>query len=277
MPRREVVLAPGGRRLSLTISGPATPVAIVLEAGLGASGGTWGPVQQLTSRHVRTISYDRAGYGRSDRTTASRTLDDLACDLGVVVDAVDAERVVLVGHSWGGPIVRTYARTNRARLAGILLVDPSEEDAELHFGHVRGVRGRLGDTVLPALVHLALFLRSAFSVMAGTPRALWWDAVAGSITPRALVAMVREERQVVPGLLGLREHDDPVDDVPLCIISAQVDSRVERGLRHELVQAHRRRVERAGGTLVLAHHSKHMVPTSEPGLVAEHALGLTGL
>src|SRR5262249_14133777 len=62
----------------------------------------------------------------------------------------------------------------------------------------------------------------------------------------------------------------PTDvDVPLTVISGTRSSRMERRRRPELIAAHRRRAEQARqGRHVCADRSGHLVPFSEPALVA---------
>ncbi|MCS3842292.1 alpha/beta fold hydrolase [Microbacterium sp. AK031] len=103
-----MLTTPGGRRLRTMVRGSGDDL-VVLEAGLGMSGLYWGPVHELISAGSRVVAYERAGYGGSDADTDPRTLERLADDLGIVVDAVPHRRLVLIGHSWGGPIVRTAA------------------------------------------------------------------------------------------------------------------------------------------------------------------------
>src|SRR5690625_2269342 len=97
-----------GRHLHVVVAGTGTDL-VVLEAGLGAGALSWGPVLELLAPHCRVVAYDRAGYGRSDPDLRPRDLSRLADDLITVVGAVDHARLVLAGHSWGGPVVRLAA------------------------------------------------------------------------------------------------------------------------------------------------------------------------
>ncbi|WP_394275527.1 alpha/beta fold hydrolase [Luteococcus sp.] len=101
---------------------------VVLESGLGLSGLCWAPVANLLGGRVRVVAYDRAGYGTSTPGVGARTLDALAAGLVRVIEAQDARDVVLVGHSWGGPIVRRAVQLMPAgAVSALVLVDPSRQ------------------------------------------------------------------------------------------------------------------------------------------------------
>ncbi|MET7402474.1 alpha/beta fold hydrolase, partial [Dactylosporangium sp. NPDC005572] len=63
----------------------------------------------------------------SDDGPRPRTPARLADDLGALLGSLTGP-FVLVGHSWGGPIVRLLASRNAAPVKGLVLVDPSDEN-----------------------------------------------------------------------------------------------------------------------------------------------------
>ena len=79
------------------------------------------------ARFARTITYDRAGHGRSDSREAPCTLEELTADHLAVRAAVVDGPCVVVGHSYGGPIVRAGALTEPADVSGVVLVDEVSE------------------------------------------------------------------------------------------------------------------------------------------------------
>ena len=69
-------------------------------------------------------SYDRAGLGWSDPAPQPMSLDDRADDLRAMLSAAGLTGpLILVGHSYGGYIVRAFAKSQPERVAGIVLVD----------------------------------------------------------------------------------------------------------------------------------------------------------
>ncbi|WP_273943550.1 alpha/beta fold hydrolase [Kutzneria chonburiensis] len=97
---------------------------VVFEAGMSAPAASWVHTQRQVGARTRTLSYDRAGYGGSDPDPRDRTLERIADDLTGLLDAIGETRpVVLVGHSWGGPIIRLFAERHPRRVAGLVFVD----------------------------------------------------------------------------------------------------------------------------------------------------------
>jgi pimeloyl-ACP methyl ester carboxylesterase len=128
-PGERVTIAPG-RALNLRCTGKG-PQTVVLEAGGNADSTTWFRVQSLLSASTRVCSYDRAGYGFSDQGPMPRNLQGDVDDLHALIKAARVKApVLLVGHSLGSNIVRSYAQQHRDDVAGLVLVDPPEQGAQ---------------------------------------------------------------------------------------------------------------------------------------------------
>ena len=86
------------------------------------------PVLNLVGPLTRCIAYDRAGLGWSDPPSSLPTYDGMAQDLdALLVAAGEAPPFVFVGSSFGGLLVRAYCRRFLARVAGVVIVDASDE------------------------------------------------------------------------------------------------------------------------------------------------------
>jgi pimeloyl-ACP methyl ester carboxylesterase len=72
---------------------------------------TWRHQMEGLSDGFRCVAMDTRGYNRSDKPKGveSYSLDLLHGDINAVIDDVGADRVILVGHDWGGFICWTYA------------------------------------------------------------------------------------------------------------------------------------------------------------------------
>jgi len=103
---------------------------IVFESGLGDSHSVWSwkNLIQETSGLQDVLLYDRAGYGKSESGPAPRNIDKLSAELdSAIARSLNKGKVILVGHSLGGMIIRDYAVKNPEKVAALLFVDPSHE------------------------------------------------------------------------------------------------------------------------------------------------------
>ena len=77
----------------------------------------------LASHGYRCIAHDRRGHGRSSQPWGGNDMDTYADDLAKLVDALDLEDAIHVGHSTGGGEVARYiARHGTKRLAKAVLI-----------------------------------------------------------------------------------------------------------------------------------------------------------
>jgi len=77
----------------------------------------------LGARGYRCIAHDRRGHGRSSQPWSGNDMDTYADDLATLVDTLDLENVVHVGHSTGGGEVARYiGRHGTRRVAKAVLI-----------------------------------------------------------------------------------------------------------------------------------------------------------
>jgi pimeloyl-ACP methyl ester carboxylesterase len=116
----------GGWRLHLNCTGQAggSQPTVILEAGIGDFSVEWSLVQPGVAKYARVCSYDRAGDGWSDLGPYPRTMHQLVYELHTLLDKGGVHQpFVLVGHSYGGWLVRLYAYTYPSEISGIVLID----------------------------------------------------------------------------------------------------------------------------------------------------------
>jgi pimeloyl-ACP methyl ester carboxylesterase len=116
----------GGWRLHLHCTGEAKPgdPTVILEAGLGDFSVEWSLVQPRLSTFVRVCSYDRAGTGWSDLGPHPRTMHQIVYELHTLLEkARIGPPYVMVGHSYGGWLVRLYASKRGSDVAGMVLLE----------------------------------------------------------------------------------------------------------------------------------------------------------
>jgi pimeloyl-ACP methyl ester carboxylesterase len=120
----------GGHTLNMLIGGEVRP-AVVFEAGFGSGLTSWSTVQSNIAKFARTVSYDRAGIGQSEAGPKPRAAKQIAAELhSALQNAGIGPPYVLVGHSFGGIYVRVFADMYPKEVAGMVLIDPSQETFE---------------------------------------------------------------------------------------------------------------------------------------------------
>jgi pimeloyl-ACP methyl ester carboxylesterase len=118
----------GGFRLHIHALGERRP-AVVFDAALGASSISWTFVHPPVGAFARSIAYDRAGFGWSDAGPLPRTAGRAADELHTLLARVgETPPYLLVGHSFGGLVMRIFAARYPADTAGVVLVDPAHPE-----------------------------------------------------------------------------------------------------------------------------------------------------
>jgi pimeloyl-ACP methyl ester carboxylesterase len=126
MPGRLVDI--GGFRLHLNCSGAGAP-AVVMDAALGGSSISWSLVQPAVAATTLACSYDRAGFGWSEAGPMPRTAGRAADELRELLERAGVPPpFVLVGHSFGGLVMRILAARHRGDVAGLVLADPAHPE-----------------------------------------------------------------------------------------------------------------------------------------------------
>lgn len=102
--------------------GDGTPV--ILSHGWPLNSDAWDSTALFLAEHGhRVIAHDRRGHGRSSQSWNGNEMDTYADDLATLINTLDLNEVVLVGHSTGGgEIARYIGRHGSARVSKLVLV-----------------------------------------------------------------------------------------------------------------------------------------------------------
>jgi pimeloyl-ACP methyl ester carboxylesterase len=77
----------------------------------------------------RVVTLDLGGHGRSGDSRTAWTIASLGGDVRAVIEALDLKRVIVIGHSMGGPVALDVARRLPRRVVGVVCAD-TLHDAE---------------------------------------------------------------------------------------------------------------------------------------------------
>jgi proline iminopeptidase len=100
---------------------------------------------QLTGDGFDVWVYDQVGTGRSSRLADPRqyTIARGVADLEAIRQRIGADRLVLIGHSWGGQVAAGYLAAHPTHVARVVFSSPGPLASALDDGSDAGVRGRL--------------------------------------------------------------------------------------------------------------------------------------
>ena len=115
------VTMPDGTRLRTSDRG-AGP-AVVLVHGWKMSHRIWDRTVAALEDRYRVVSFDLRGMGESDKPGSRYDFDELAADLGEVIDQLGLVDVTLVGWSMGCSVSLEFLRTSGEGIARLALVN----------------------------------------------------------------------------------------------------------------------------------------------------------
>jgi pimeloyl-ACP methyl ester carboxylesterase len=131
-----------GRRMHLLVMRKETgKPTILLEAGIGSFSSNWAWVQRELAASTRVVASDRAGLGWSDPPPEPQDGFESAHDLHTALEKAGISGpYVVVGHSYGGLVVRAFADLYPQEVVGMVLVDASHPDQWAQIPESRGGR-----------------------------------------------------------------------------------------------------------------------------------------
>jgi pimeloyl-ACP methyl ester carboxylesterase len=126
----------GGYNLNFRII-PGRGSAILLESGGGMDSTEWNALAPRLAQETgaTVIAYDRAGFGKSDLPETKYDLreDTVALWRGLRTLGLD-RNLILVGHSYGGFLIRFEAAEHPDAVRGLVFVDPFSVEFVDTFG-----------------------------------------------------------------------------------------------------------------------------------------------
>jgi pimeloyl-ACP methyl ester carboxylesterase len=112
-----------GRRFAYDLRGKG-PVSVIFETGFGAEASEWEAVADKIAERASVFLYDRPGRGESDPPSAPRDTIKIHHELNALLEAASVNPpFVLVGHSFGGVLMRLFADHRRDDVRGLVLVE----------------------------------------------------------------------------------------------------------------------------------------------------------
>lgn len=103
---------------------PGEDVPFVLLHGLSSNCRTWEAVaERLAAAGHRVVTVDQRGHGLSDKPAAGYDFATIIADLASLLSAIQLERPIVVGQSWGGNVVLEFGVRYPELARGLGFVD----------------------------------------------------------------------------------------------------------------------------------------------------------
>jgi len=139
-----------GIRMGFYEAGPKTDAPpLVLCHGWPEIAFSWRhQIKALSEAGLRVIAPDQRGYGATDRPepVEAYDLEQLTGDLVGLLDHLQIDKAIFVGHDWGGFVVWQMALRHPNRVAGVVGVNTPHTD-RLWADPIELMRQRFGDTM----------------------------------------------------------------------------------------------------------------------------------
>lgn len=210
---------------------------VVLLHGYLESKVIWSELARELSQDYRIICPDLPGHGKSDLTEPIATMELLARRVKELLDILQVDRCVMLGHSMGGYVALAFAELFPAYLSGFGLVHShpfadSDEKRAARLNDVELILSGLKEAIIEMSIP-RLFANDNVSRMKGTVER--WKQMARSTANSGIIASLRGmaartdrsnilENLYVPGLLVFGRKDN--------LIPNEVALRVEHAHSH---------------------------------------------
>jgi len=234
-------------------------LAILLESGGGMDSTEWAALAPRLAQETgaTVIAYDRAGFGKSDLPETKYDLREDTAALWRGLHTLGLDRnLILVGHSYGGFLIRFEAAEHPDAVKGMIFVDPFTVEFVDMFGieycNNHPMMGKLPfDTSRPETLNK---VQRALVRMVGAP---------GSNLAEKIAVM---RQAVVP------------EGIPVQVITSGIAFLPKPEEQKAWRESHERLTASIkGAILVVAEKSGHMIPFSQPDLIVSVVSEVTRL
>ena len=124
--REESVISDDEVKINYYIKG-SKKKALVFVHGYSCSSEYWWPQLEYFSKDHTVIAVDLAGHGKSGLNRKEYTMDAFGDDVRSVIEHLELDEVILIGHSMGGPVVVKAANKLGSKTRLIIGVDTFQD------------------------------------------------------------------------------------------------------------------------------------------------------
>jgi pimeloyl-ACP methyl ester carboxylesterase len=130
---RHVFVAADGAEIPYVVSGSGKITVVLVHCWM-CDRTFWDAQVPVLQGTYRVIALDLPGHGEGSQDRERWSIEGFGQDVAGLLEQLDLQKVVLVGHSMGGPVALKAAALAGGRVRGIVAVD-TLHNAEFDFNH----------------------------------------------------------------------------------------------------------------------------------------------
>ncbi|SHN83996.1 alpha/beta hydrolase [Desulfitobacterium chlororespirans] len=216
-----------GHKMHIYAKGQGSPT-VVMTVGLGSPSAVvdYYRVLEGLSHYTRAVVYERPGYGWSEKTNTSRTVEQMTKELYLLLEkSGETPPYVLVGHSMGSLEILHFAQTYPGLVAGVVLVDGGSPEYYRTVKFSAAFKAVIyGTRLVTRLGLIRLFGNAAtilgISTMAYFPKDMRNKAKAKFYSNWFNDNSIQELKQLKRNA-AIVESYGPIGDIPLVLLSSE--------------------------------------------------------
>ena len=248
-------------RVRVRVGGKADGPAMAFWPSVLMDGSMWAHQCEHYAPTHRLVVIDAPGIGRSDPLRRPVTLEDSAACLLAVLDALEVERCLLVGCSWGGLLASVFPAWHPRRLTGSVVICGT------------AMAPTLGERVQMTVLSTVLgWHGSAPKWLAGATRSAFAGGTAKRTKPEFIAYLGRvvaeDPKSVAFAMKGIvlgrvNRHDllAQIRDVPVLVLAGEEDAQFPAELGRDLARSI------AGSRFAVLPATGHLAARESPDLV----------
>lgn len=212
----------GGYKLHINGKGTGDKT-LVIETGTGSWSLQWMELQEELAKHFKVVTYDRAGYGWSDPSPYARTGKNIAEELKLGLEKGGFEGpYILLGHSYGGLIVKTFAKQFPEDVEALILADAA---TAYQFDKLPSMVGMVLEGSKQQFKQAGTMARSGMlsanqMPVDSTLNEAHWSSYQQTLAEASFYDAMLNEMDLLPMTFQASELDEPIN-MPLLVITAE--------------------------------------------------------
>jgi pimeloyl-ACP methyl ester carboxylesterase len=252
-------------KLYYEVSGKGQPV--VLLHGFGASHYSFSRIVPALSKYFKVYALDLKGFGKSPKPADNRySVYDQALLVDQFLQEHQLDKVILIGHSYGGGVALSLALLDPSRIQKLVLIDSASYKQQLPK-LIRWLKipvlGKVGFYLLPASFEVKESYRYAFYDDSKIPEDIVREYARNLYLPNARQVYLQTVAQLIPEDLKTVSRKYKTIHIPTLIIWGKNDIVIRKDKAYRL---HR---DIAGSKLVIIPKCGHIPHEEQPEKVLE--------